>query len=437
MEFVEFNDVTEITKISQLPKGQEWTVQVPTGAKLTIVVKFGIVEMLGTELANDMPYTFQGVVVNLYAIERAMIEWKCLEELEPKISEDKAYHTYIYNLNFALERLRLSSFNGPRVLILGDESTGKSSLAHTLCSYALKIRQYQPLLVNLNPQEGVFSLPGSLTATPISEILDIESSLWGQSITTGATKLHSKQPLVKNFGLENIRDNRQLYKTTISQLAHGVRQRIKNDPVVRRSGVFIDTPKLSHLDTETWSEIEHIIDEFEVKAIIVCAQTDDLAIKLSEVFRAKIGSIVRIPPPNSIIKIDDIMRRSIQRIQIREYFYGTTETVLSPYTVGVGFEELTVFKPRNQNELLDKTKDIDMTAFDKIDVNASNLQHAIVAITNVSRKESEDEIRTASILGYALITEVNDSKRKLRILLPVPSRIPDRSMILTEYRYLE
>lgn len=437
MEFVEFSEVSETTKTSSLPQGHEWTVQVPAGSKLTVIVKYGIAEILGTELANDVPYTFQGVIVNIYAIERSMIEWKCLEELEPKVSENKSYHAYIYNLNFALERLRLSSFNGPRVLIVGNASTGKSSLAQMLCSYALKIRHYQPLLVNLNPQDGVFSLPGSITATPISELLDVESSIWGQSITTGATKLHNKQPLVKNYGLENIRDNRPLYLSTITQLASGVQQRLKNDPIVRRSGVIIDTPKLSHLDTEDWSEVGHMIEQFDINAIVVCAESDDLAIELSEVFRTKIGSIVRIPPPGSIIAIDDIMRRALQRVQIREYFYGTTETVLSPYTMGAGFEELTVFRPRNISEYGEDKKDVDLTVFDKIEVNSSNLQHAIIAITNISRKESQDKLNTASIIGYGLITEVNDAKKKLRVLLPVPSRIPDRAMILTEYRYLE
>ncbi|CDO93168.1 unnamed protein product [Kluyveromyces dobzhanskii CBS 2104] len=437
MDIVEFNETPEAAQSSALLQGQEWNVHVPSGAKLTVTVKYGIVEILGTELANDIPYTFQGISVNIYAIERSLIEWKCLEELEPVLSENKSYHTYVYNLSFALERLKLLSFNGPRLLILGQRSTGKSSLAHILCSYALKIKQYQPLLVNLNPQEGVFSLPGSITATPISEILDVESSIWGQSITTGATKLHDKQPLVKNFGLENIEDNRPLYLSTISQLASGVQQRLKNDPVVRRSGLIIDTPDISRFDTDTWSEVRHIIEQFEINAIVVCADTDELAIKLSENFKTKVGHFVRIPPPGSITKIDGIMRRALQRIQIREYFYGTTETVLSPYTMGAGFEEITIFKPRNLSEYGGTQQEIDLTVFDKVEVNASNLQHSIVAITNISRKDTQDKLNTASIIGYGLITEVNDSKRKLRVLLPVPSRIPDRAMILTEYRYLE
>ena len=185
MEFVDFTDDTEQIHSDVLQKGQEWTVQVPSGATLTLTVKYGIVEILGTELATDIPYKFQGTIVSIFSVERSKLEWKCPEDLEPQLSTDIQYHTYVYNLHFALERLRLSSFNGPRVLILGESSTGKSSLAHILCSYALKSKQYQPLLVNLNPQAGLFSVPSSITATPISDLLDVESSLWGQSITTG------------------------------------------------------------------------------------------------------------------------------------------------------------------------------------------------------------------------------------------------------------
>lgn len=437
MEFVDFTDDTEQIHSDVLQKGQEWTVQVPSGATLTLTVKYGIVEILGTELATDIPYKFQGTIVSIFSVERSKLEWKCPEDLEPQLSTDIQYHTYVYNLHFALERLRLSSFNGPRVLILGESSTGKSSLAHILCSYALKSKQYQPLLVNLNPQAGLFSVPSSITATPISDLLDVESSLWGQSITTGATKLHNKQPLVKNFGLENIRDNRPLYLETVSQLAVGVQHRLKNDPIVRRSGVIIDTPMLSHLDSESWLELNHIMNEFDVNAIVVCAVNDDLAITLSEVFRSKAVSIVRIPPPSSILKVDDVTRRSIQRLQIREYFYGNSQTILSPYTIGAGYEDLSVLKPKNLSELGDNTENINMLALDPVEVTSSNLQHAIVAITNVSKKSSLDTISKSSIVGYALITEMNDSKRKLRILLPLPSRMPDRAMILTEYRYLE
>ena len=217
----------------------------------------------------------------------------------------------------------------------------------------------------------------------------------------------------------------------------GVQHRLKNDPIVRRSGVIIDTPMLSHLDSESWLELNHIMNEFDVNAIVVCAVNDDLAITLSEVFRSKAVSIVRIPPPSSILKVDDVTRRSIQRLQIREYFYGNSQTILSPYTIGAGYEDLSVLKPKNLSELGDNTENINMLALDPVEVTSSNLQHAIVAITNVSKKSSLDTISKSSIVGYALITEMNDSKRKLRILLPLPSRMPDRAMILTEYRYLE
>lgn len=437
MEFVEFAEEVEELKTSFLREGEELCFQVPAGAKLTVTIKNGIVEILGTELATDVPYVFQGITVTLFSFERSKIEWKCIEELEPKITKNDLYHTYIYNLHFALERMRLSSFNGPRVLVLGEESTGKSSLAHILCSYALKSKPYQPLLINLNPQDGIFSMPSSLTATPISELFDVESSIWGQSITTGATKLHNKQPLVKNFGVEHIRDNRPLYLETVSQLAEAVEQRLKNDPVVRRSGVIIDTPPLQHLDTKSWSDLELIIEKFGISIIVLCAENDDLALKVNDLFRSKIDSIVRLPLPMSIIKIDDVMRRSIQRMQIREYFYGNSVTVLSPYTVGADFEELTVWKPRNFLETNDQTKDHDMLKFDPVEINAASLQHAILAITYASRKDSIESVSKSSVLGYALVTEVNDSKRKLRLLLPLPSRIPDRAMILTEYRYLE
>lgn len=422
-------DLNEPKNVS-IPAGSEWRVDVPQDTKLTIKVLSGIAEIFGTELAADVPYVFQGTYIAVYAVDNSELEWVSTEPIEQSVSSETNMK-YVYNLHFALEKLRVSSFEGPRVLIIGEPCTGKTSLAKILCAYAMKFKPYQPIIVNLHPQECVYSPPGCLTATPVSDLIDVSSSTWGQSMTSGATKLHNKQPIVKSFGLENISENRERYMKTMQQLGTSVRARLQNDSTVRRSGLIIDTPPLTHL-SDDYSELKDMIYQFKVNAIVVCAEDDTLALKLNDILPVESLAMVRIPISSGVVKTDDVYRRAVQRNAMREYFYGDFNTILSPYTVGIDSDMIKVWQPKSNLNASETTEELSL-----VEVNAANLQHAIVAITYASKNASSNDVLNSSILGFGLIMDVNDAKKKLRILLPVPGRLPDMAMVLTAYRYLE
>ena len=63
------------------------------------------------------------------------------------------------NLHFTLEKLRQhaedTQSNGPRVLILGSEDAGKTSLAKILTGYAVR-QGRRPILVGLDPKQVPF-----------------------------------------------------------------------------------------------------------------------------------------------------------------------------------------------------------------------------------------------------------------------------------------
>lgn len=56
------------------------------------------------------------------------------------------------NLHFALDRLRTEGGAGPKVMIVGPEDSGKTSLIKILAAYALKSNR-NPVLVNLDSRE--------------------------------------------------------------------------------------------------------------------------------------------------------------------------------------------------------------------------------------------------------------------------------------------
>lgn len=423
-----------------IPRGSEWKVERPSESRLIIVIKTGIAEIFGTELANGIEYEFRSFNFSIFSVEDVTLEWKCPEMSVQNLTViPNTTSKFIYNLHFALEKMRCSSFEGPRAMIIGEANSGKTSLCRTLCSYAIKYKPYQPMFINLDPREGVFSPPGCISAIPISDILDVQSSTWGQSMTSGATPLHSKQPFVKNYGLERLTDNRTFYQRLTSELASVVDERLAGDSLVRRSGCIVDTPPLASL-SEKDNELEEIVRKFKVNVVVAIGdESDAIFEKYAQKLFPHVGSnFIKIPKLSGCIPTDDVYKRLLQRSSIREYFYGTPKVVLSPYAIGADMEDVSIWKPKNVMDLTEaEAEKQNGNEMIPVEVTASNLQHALVAITYADRKASAAEVERAPILGFALITEVNEKRRKLRILLPVPGRLPNKAMVLTSYRYLE
>lgn len=129
---------------------------------------------------------------------------------------EESQMSFYANIHFAFENIRNSIQNQadtqevddasapnksttvdstPRVLVIGPQDSGKTSLCKVLVAYDLK-RGNTPVLVNLDPLEPVFCAPGGLSVSVISDILDVEQG-WGSSSFTGPAVLHSKQPHVR------------------------------------------------------------------------------------------------------------------------------------------------------------------------------------------------------------------------------------------------
>lgn len=440
-------DTNEIHK-ETIPQGTIWKIKVPVDSKMIIKTISGIAEIFGTELANNVEYSFSNWNFSIYAVEEVQLEWRGsdphpIEEDKDLISNRTA--KYVYNLHFSLEKMRSSSFDGPNILVIGNKGSGKTALCRTLCSYSIKFKSYSPMFVNLNPQEAIFSPPGCVSATPISDILDVELPIWGQSMTSGATALHTKQPILKLFGLEMIQENPHRYMQNLDSLSSAINSRMQKDALVQRSGCIIDTPPLSNL-SDNLSELVHIIQKFRINFVVMLCDPeneDDIKTleKVAPLARTLVGDFfVKIPRLCAVIPSDDVYTRSLQRGAIREYFYGNPGTALSPFSLSLDYEELVIWEPKNllvagsaggtapQNEYL---------TLSPVEINPSSVQHALICITHQDKHGKSEDVGNAAILGFALITEVNEKRRKIRVLVPVPGSFPSNACILTSYRYLE
>lgn len=144
--------------------------------------------------------------------------------------------------------------------MVGPHDVGKSSLCKILVSYALR-QSEKPMYISLDTSEGTFTMPGSMTATSISHIIDVEEGFGSSATTAGVGS--STMPLAYYYGYESPAENTKLYKMLISRLAQAVRARVAVDDKTRTSGFIIDTTGL--IDHVGYDLIQHAIEEFQGK----------------------------------------------------------------------------------------------------------------------------------------------------------------------------
>lgn len=168
------------------------------------------------------------------------------------------------NLHFALEKIREESStqgrDGPRVLVVGPENAGKTSLVKMLTAYATRSGR-QPVAVNLDTKQGMLTIPGSLSASTFSSILDVEEG-WGSSPTNGPTPVPVKLPLVYYMGLANPEEKTHVFKPIVTRLALAVMNRLQDDKEANGTGCIIDTPGVISQGKGGYDVVHHVVSEF-------------------------------------------------------------------------------------------------------------------------------------------------------------------------------
>lgn len=168
-------------------------------------------------------------------------------------------HGHLNELRAAARRDRRE---GPRVLIAGPPSAGKSTVARTVTSYATR-QGFQPLVVNMDPREGMLTLAGSLSAAVFATVMDPEAfEGWGSTPTSGPSSVPVKLPLVHYYGRENAEEEPEFYRELTARLAGTVSSRLSEDEDVKTSGVILDSMGISGEDQEGTELLAHIVDEF-------------------------------------------------------------------------------------------------------------------------------------------------------------------------------
>ncbi|KAF3895712.1 mRNA cleavage and polyadenylation factor CLP1 [Trichophyton interdigitale] len=392
-----------------LSQGSEWRFEVAYGNSVRVKLLSGTAELFGTELATSQTYTFSGTKAAIYTWHGCTLE---VTEGDPvaigvigsapvpagsgsggcqvEYTAEETPMVDYANVHFALETLRdeakANGRAGPRVLILGPEDAGKTSLAKILTGYATKMGR-QPFVVNLDPSEGMLSVPGTLTATAFRTLIDVEQG-WGSSPLSGPTPIPVKLPLVYFYGLQSpLSGGEELYKSIVSRLALTVAGRLAEDEEAKEAGIIVDTPgEISQGKGGGEDVINHIVTEFSISTILVLGSErlystmvknyDGKPISTTStmpVSDEKI-SVVKLSKSGGCVDRDESFMKSTRESQVRSYFFGTSAPStassalsstapgsvisLSPHGQHVDFDNLSIYSITINSDEYDGMKHI-------------------------------------------------------------------------------
>jgi polyribonucleotide 5'-hydroxyl-kinase len=319
----------------------------------------GTAEIFGTELAPSVEYTFSGTKAAVFTWEGCQLEIKG-QVANAYVAEEAPSVSQAANVHFALEDRRAQATEdlqrrndgngGPRVLLVGPSDVGKTSLAKTLVAYALK-EQRAPTVVNLDPRQGLLSVPGGLTSTVVGSVLDVESPAggWGTSPISGPSAKPVKIPLVYHYGCAEPDENSVLFKALVTRLALATKTRMEEDQSAKSSGLVIDTPgSLASGKPLGYELIEHIAKEFGIDVLLVIGSERLLSEMKRRFPEDRKVTVIKLERSGGCVDRDELYMRQLRQAQIREYFYGYGgEMVLSPFTQLVEYGQMALYQVLN------------------------------------------------------------------------------------------
>ena len=67
--------------------------------------------------------------------------------------------------------------------------------------------------------------------------------------------------------------------------------------------------------------------------------------------------------------------------------------------------------------------------FDRVEP-SQQLQNCMLAVVQADPSDNQETVRDASVIGFLYVVEVEEKKRRLRVLAPLSGRIPRNVLIL-------
>ncbi|KAI9137338.1 hypothetical protein BKA69DRAFT_1041789 [Paraphysoderma sedebokerense] len=337
------------------------------------------------------------------------------------------------NVHVALEQMREDADDkrgmGPKVMIVGSPSSGKSTLSKILLSYALKCGR-TPLFVDLDIGMGSVAIPGTVSAISLNgtlteqwlddcqfrrdrELHDDENSFpqYAQSYLSPGDI-----PLTYYYGFNTHQENFQYYKFLVNKLARDVEKRCESDLAARCSGMVIDTVGLIKPEGLAYDAVIQAIESFKVNAILVLSNPE-LYTALVEKFPSTLSTspqILRLVSLPNLTPLNEDQVKTLTSTKIREYFYGIPRKLeLSPHRINVPWALIKVVRVGEGtfDSFMNSRKTIAQEQPDTESTSPSSQSlHLPQTTASISEKISVIQVSDGNILIGSILSVVSESE---------------------------
>ncbi|TKA33803.1 hypothetical protein B0A50_00640 [Salinomyces thailandicus] len=440
--------VEQAARKEDLEAQSEWRFEAAFGQPYSIKLLSGHAELFGVELAPGQTYSLAGCKGAIFTWQGCQLEISGEAESEYSAQETE-YAVEWLSLHGMLETARDDAQvnGGPRVMVVGPENAGKSSLVRSLGTWAVKAGR-TPTIINLDPKEGLLAPPASFTAVTVSSQVDVENG-FGIAPISGPTVTPVKNPLIYSYPYSTPSEKPDVYKAVITRMALSVTNKMEEDPAAKHSGFIIDTPGSLNDPKSNYDCLNHVASEFSINLIITTGSEkllNDLNRRFSAGRSAEDAiSVLRLTKPGGAVERDQGYMRQLRVAQVRQYFFGSARESLNPHSHSISFSELSIYRAKAASDIEagssfraddddDYTPDMGTgtasasSTFEKVTPSVA-MTGSLMAVKYCPGSSGEVMIRDSAVLGFLYVADIDESRKKVRFLAPHPQRWGDRALV--------
>jgi len=338
---------------------------------------------------------------------------------------------FYLNIHTALEQLRTNAENsctsGPRVMIVGPDDVGKTTLCRMLLNWAVRAGRL-PIFVDLDVSQNCISLPGTISAVVAERTASVEEGF------------NIDSQISYHFGYKTPAENPVLYRRLISVLKDTINFRSEQIQASLVSGVIINTS--GWIKDEGFKSILHTALEFDVSTVLVLDQ-ERLRVELKRDLPEYV-KVLSLPKSGGVVCKSHDMRSHTKNLRIQEYFYGSTRNNLYPHSIEIGFNEVKIFKigtPQLPDSLLPmgmKTEENNTKIF-QITPSTALVNH-LLSVNNADDLEDDSDkthLMETNLAGYLVVTKVDMEKGTFTVLSPQPKPLPKNYLLASDVQFVD
>ena len=403
----------------------------------------GTAEVFGSALVPKEDYVFEIGSYAVFTWYGCTLEVNKARLVKPyTCSKDDSSMNIFAGVHGNLELLRDQSYQrskgGPRIAVVGPESSGKTTVSRILSSYSVR-GDRTPIYLDIDPRNNHLCVPGTLAATVLNN-----------AAIDPVLGVRSASPIVYFTGYAKPQDCPDQFTENLEALVLAVERRVLKEKQSFTSGMIIDTFPSSDA---SYDLLKAALTACRVDIILVLGQ-DRLFNELKSDFaepnpgdtKKSPVQVIKLPQSGAVGLQDVEQVKSLQARSIKRYFEGTKAMPLAPTHKVVKLEELKLFKVHNRirpdsgilpvghESTLDEDCCTQITSLDP------SLIHKVLAISfaqsDKELQEANPELRK-NVAGLVYVESIDTDAGTLNLVVPSNQPFPTQYLLKGDIEWID